>query len=263
MTSSTMGLAFERGGSGPPLLLLHGTNSSHRVWEPLIAALSARRDVIALDLPAHGESIRSSVTPPEWARDIAGLLDYLDLEQVAVVGHSSGGWSALELAKLGRASAVLALTPAGLWRRRSPHRTDAMLRGGWKLSQMLGERVEAPLRRRSGRRLLLRGVSGRPADVPAELAVSMARTVIASKHFPEHFQQTRNIRFVGGCGIAAGTSVRVVWGAKDRLVPSGSRRAEQLPSHAEVETWAGCGHMLMWDAPERVVDAALALGPHG
>ena len=254
-----MGLGFERCGSGPPLLLLHGTNSSRRVWEMLIGELSGQRDVIAVDLPAHGESIRSSDTPPEWAKDLAGLMDYLDLETVATAGHSCGGWTALELAKLGRASSVLALAPAGLWKTHSPLRRDAILRGGWRLAQMLGERVEAPLRTRTGRRLLLRGVSGRPAKVPAEAAVSMARTVIDSKHFPEHFARTRDLRFLGGSCIPAGTPVRVVWGAKDRLVPKGSRRHEQLPGHAQVETWSGCGHMLMWDAPERVVDAALAL----
>jgi pimeloyl-ACP methyl ester carboxylesterase len=48
------GLAFERLGDGPPLMLLHGTNSSREVWKPLLAKLCAEREVIALDLPAHG-----------------------------------------------------------------------------------------------------------------------------------------------------------------------------------------------------------------
>ena len=49
------------------------------------------------------------------------------------MGHSSGGWTALELAKLGCASAVLALAPAGLWRRHSPLPTDAILILNWRL----------------------------------------------------------------------------------------------------------------------------------
>ncbi len=212
-----------------------------------------------MDLPAHGGSIRSSVTPPEWARDLAAMMDYLDLESVAVAGHSSGGWTALELAKLGRARAVLALAPAGLWRTRSPLRTDVVLRGGWRTARMLGGCCEAPLRTRAGRRLLLREISRRAADVPSEAAVSMLRTVRSSEHFPEHFAKTRKLRFLGGSSIPASTAVRVVWGAKDRSVPKGSRRGGQLPLHAEVETWSGCGHMLMWDAPGRVIAAALAL----
>src|ERR1700679_2659437 len=105
-------LTYDRDGSGPPLLLLHGTNSSRSIWKPLLPQLSAEREVFSVDLPAHGESQPSSFAPPNWAREVASLLDDLGLEQVAVVGHSSGGWTALELAKLGRASGALALTPA-------------------------------------------------------------------------------------------------------------------------------------------------------
>lgn len=110
-------LVFDRQGSGPPLMLLHGTNSSRGIWNRLVPELSREREVFNVDLPAHGQSPPSSFTPPSWAQEVAALLDELGISKVAVVGHSSGGWTALELAKLGRASAVLALTPAGLWRR--------------------------------------------------------------------------------------------------------------------------------------------------
>ena len=41
----------------------------------------------------------------------------------------------------------------------------------------------------------------------------------------------------------------------DRSLPPDMK----LPRHAQVERWKGCGHMLMWDAPERVIAAALVL----
>jgi pimeloyl-ACP methyl ester carboxylesterase len=253
-------LAFDREGSGPPLMLLHGTNSSRSIWKPLRAALAREREVLSVDLPAHGDSPPSSFNPPVWAREVAALIDELGLAHVAVVGHSSGGWTALELAKLGRASAVLALTPAGLWRRHSPPVTDAILAVNWRLGQMLGVRALVPLRTRVGRRLSLRQVSAQPADVPVDLATEMVATVLASKHFPEHFKQTRRLRFLGGREIPSDVPVRVVWGDRDQIARARtSRHVDQLPDHALVETWTGCGHMVMWDAPRRLVDAALAL----
>jgi pimeloyl-ACP methyl ester carboxylesterase len=254
-------LVFDREGSGPPLMLLHGTNSSRSIWKPLLPQLSEKREVFSVDLPAHGQSPPSSFTPPDWAKEVAALMDHLALERVTVVGHSAGGWTALELAKLGRTSGVLALTPAGLWRKHSPPITDATLLVNWRLGQLLGERaVTTPLRTKMGRRMSLRQISAAPADVPADDAIAMVKTVLASKHFPQHFKQTRRLRFLDGQQIPPDISVHVVWGSKDRIARSRtSRHTDQLPKHATVETWTGCGHMLTWDAPQQVIDAALAL----
>src|SRR5688500_11457296 len=51
-------LAFDRVGQGEPLVLLHGQGFSRRCWDPVVDALAADRDVIAVDLPGHGESPR-------------------------------------------------------------------------------------------------------------------------------------------------------------------------------------------------------------
>lgn len=137
-------------------MLLHGTNSSRSIWSPLLPALSDEREVLAMDLPAHGQPPPTSFTPPEWAKEVAALLDELGSERVPIVGHSSGGWTALELAKLKRASAVLALAPAGLWRKHSPLITDTILNLNWRTGQLLGEHAIKPLRTRTGRRVALR-----------------------------------------------------------------------------------------------------------
>jgi pimeloyl-ACP methyl ester carboxylesterase len=253
-------LAFDQVGSGPPLMLLHGTNSSRSIWSPLLPALSREREVLNVDLPAHGQSPPTSFTPPEWATEVAALLDDLALECVPIVGHSAGGWTALELAKLGRASAVLALTPAGLWCKHSPLVTDAILNLNWRLGQLLGEQATKPLRTKTGRRIALRQISARPADVREGDAITAARVAFASKHFPEHFKQTRRLRFRDGLQVPPEVPVHILWGDKDHIARARhSRHTDQLPPHATVETWQRCGHMLMWDAPQAVLDAALAL----
>jgi pimeloyl-ACP methyl ester carboxylesterase len=253
-------LAFERAGSGPPLVLLPGTTSSRSIWKPLLGELAREREVIAVDLPAHGESPPTSFTPPDWAREVVAFLDSVGIGRVSIVGHSSGGWTALEVAKLGRADAVLALAPAGLWRKHSPLVTDTILNLNWRLGQLLGGRVAIPLRSKLLRRIALRQISAQPANVSADAAIAAAYSAQACKHFPEHFKQTRRLRFTAGEEIPAEVPIRIVWGEEDRIARERvSRTTEALPRHASVETWSRCGHMLMWDAPHAVLDAAIAL----
>ncbi len=213
-----------------------------------------------MDLPAHGESPPTSFTPLEWAREVAASLDELGLERVPVVGHSSGGWTALELAKLERASAVLALAPAGLWRRHSPFITDTILNLNWRAGQLLGERAVKALQTSIGRRVALRQISARAATVSEQDAIAVARAALASKHFPEHFKRTRCLRFLDGQSISPDVPIQIVWGAQDHIARARrSRHTDQLPRHATIETWPRCGHMLTWDDPQAVTDAALTL----
>jgi pimeloyl-ACP methyl ester carboxylesterase len=231
------------------------------VWEPIIPQLSAHREVFTVDLPAHGDSPPSSYNPLAFARDISTLLRELELPTPAIVGHSVGGWTALELAKLGHASAVLALAPAGFWRRHSPLLTDIGLSLNWRMGRLLGRgAVERTLTTGAGRRLGLWWISARAGEVPSDAALQTGRAAITSEHFPEHFRQTRKLRFTEGQQIAPTVPVTVIWGERDHVAPARrSRNPEELPSHARVETWSGCGHMIFWDAPQKTIAAALAL----
>jgi pimeloyl-ACP methyl ester carboxylesterase len=88
-----------RGGRGKPLLVLHPEFGSNR-WFPYHDRLASHFQVFAPDHPGFGQSER-----PEWLDGIddlifhyADLLDMLDLDRVAVIGTSLGGWIAAELA---------------------------------------------------------------------------------------------------------------------------------------------------------------------
>lgn len=175
-----------------------------------------------------------------------------------MVGHSSGGWTALELAKLGRATEVVALAPAGLWRKRSPLKTDIALNANWRLGRLFGPSAAGALRSPLIRSLSLRSISSRPRQIPADVAVENAQAAIGTDSFPRHFFETRRLRFKDGVDIDV--PVKLVWGGQDRIaLPSKSQNLDQLPAGVTVETWAGCGHMLMWDAPERVLDGIRAM----
>lgn len=107
-------LFYERRGDGPTVLFIHGTSLDHRMWRPQVAALAPRYDVITYDGRGFGSS--SLPTGPFCHyQDAAALLDHLGVERAIVVGHSSGGLYALELA-LARPALVagLALLSSGL-----------------------------------------------------------------------------------------------------------------------------------------------------
>lgn len=253
-------LAHDVVGDGPPVLLLHGSLSSRRAWRPVLEALAARRTVIAPDFPGFGDTpARTGVaTAAAWAHVAAELLDERGVERVAVAGHSMGGWTALELAKLGRVRDVLALAPAGLWARRSPALTDLRLNLGRTLGRISGPLAPLALKTRAGRTVALRDHSGRPGAVPAVWAIEASDDAARATGWAEHYRSARGIRFLDGQRIDV--PVRVVWGERDRIARRRtSQHVDQLPSDASVETWRGCGHMLMWDAPERVAAAVLAL----
>jgi pimeloyl-ACP methyl ester carboxylesterase len=92
-------IGLMRGGSGRPLLILHGASGAG-TWLPYMTDLAARHDVIVPEHPGFGSS-----DTPDWLDTIPDLasfyldfLDQLDLENVDLVGHSIGGWIAAELA---------------------------------------------------------------------------------------------------------------------------------------------------------------------
>jgi pimeloyl-ACP methyl ester carboxylesterase len=90
----------QAGGSGVPLILLHGGLQSTDSYSGIIPALSANREVIAVDLQAHGRTadIDRPISIEAMGDDIAGLADYLHLEKVDVMGYSLGGATALRMA---------------------------------------------------------------------------------------------------------------------------------------------------------------------
>jgi magnesium chelatase accessory protein len=80
-------------GSGPVLLLLHGTGASTHSFRDLLPLLAAHFTVVAPDLPGHGFTANppaSSFTLPGMGRSVAALLHELRLRPDLVVGHSAG-----------------------------------------------------------------------------------------------------------------------------------------------------------------------------
>ena len=91
----------QRMGSGPPLLLLHGTGASVHSWRGLMPLLAESHDVIAMDLPRHAFTTGHdayAMSLPAMAREVTGLLATLEVQPAAIIGHSAGAAIAMQLA---------------------------------------------------------------------------------------------------------------------------------------------------------------------
>ena len=86
------------GGSGPPLLLLHGHPQNHLTWHKVAPALAERFTVVAADLRGYGDSGKPASAPDHlpyskrvMALDQVAVMRSLGHERFAVVGHDRGG----------------------------------------------------------------------------------------------------------------------------------------------------------------------------
>jgi haloacetate dehalogenase len=96
---------FRIGGSGPPVLLLHGYPQTHVMWHKVAPMLAPFYTLVVPDLRGYGDSAKPATdadhTPYSkraMAGDLAGLMADLGFERYAVVGHDRGGRVAHRLA---------------------------------------------------------------------------------------------------------------------------------------------------------------------
>jgi pimeloyl-ACP methyl ester carboxylesterase len=112
-------LHYQVAGEGPPVLFLHGFSGNHLSWWRQIPAFADDYRCLAPDQRGFGRSRDGPDGPgvAAFVDDLRALLDHLDHDRVAVVGHSMSGWPAASLAtqEPGRVAAlVLSGTPGGL-----------------------------------------------------------------------------------------------------------------------------------------------------
>ncbi|MFX1319800.1 MAG: alpha/beta fold hydrolase [Promethearchaeota archaeon] len=90
---------YEILGSGPSLLMIHGSFSTHHLWDKQ-HPLAKHVQLVLLDLPGHGasDSLDGEITVQRFAQLLTRFIEKLDLQQAVPVGHSLGGAIALQLA---------------------------------------------------------------------------------------------------------------------------------------------------------------------
>jgi pimeloyl-ACP methyl ester carboxylesterase len=244
-----MKLAYDRGGAGRQLVFIHPLGADRRVWQPVFDRLCTERNVIALDLPGFGNSppLTSVPTPPTLAKLLGEFFDELALDTPDVAGNSLGGWIALELALTGHARSVTAIAPAGLWA------TPLMPRSGSgrKLARRALPVVPLLTRWPAARRTLLGSTMAHPSRVPSREAAHLIHSYLTAPGFQATNAAMRADRFHGLDNISV--PVTLAWPDQDNLVS----RPTHLPAHVRNLTLPGCGHIPMWDDPQRVAQTIL------
>lgn len=241
-------------GEGPPLLLLHGFDSSFLEFRRLAPLLKTHFQLFIPDLFGFGFSPRppgSSYGPEPVLQHLDALLMHVPrTSAIAVIGASMGGAVAVEMARRHpeRIHSLLLLAPAGLSGRPMPLPPLLDQLGVWFLA------------RPGVRKGLCRQAFANPdADVgPAE-------EQIASLHLQVPGWSRALAAFArsggfAGCGEPLPPQpLHVIWGAEDRILRPPLKQAVLELLQREVETFEACGHLPHLDHPQRVAERCNAL----
>ncbi|MEO0981261.1 MAG: alpha/beta fold hydrolase BchO [Pseudomonadota bacterium] len=251
----------QRAGSGPTVVLIHGTGASTHSWTDVFARLRQRYDVLAMDLPGHGFTCSIGGRPPpamdRIAAAFAGLLDQLDAKPRLVIGHSAGAAIAARLALNGAIRPDLLVSVNGAL---EPFPGAA----GWAFPMMAKALTFSPLvanvfsRAAENPRRVRRLIEGTGSKPPDAYLRNYAALLRHSGHVS------------GALALMANWDLGPLWadlpklevpalfiaGARDLAVPpSQARRAALRAPFGALEILPGLGHLAHEEAPDAVCDA--------
>jgi len=250
---------IQRMGSGPAVLLVHGTGASLHSWRLIAPLLAARFTVVSVDLPGHGfteQPKRRALSLPVMADAIAELVETLGIRPLLLVGHSAGAAIVIRscvdhgLSAEGVISINGALRPfrgaAGFL---YPSLAKLMFLNPWTpniiaRSATDRERVER-LIHGTGSNIDEPGV-----DLYARLMTSPVH-VASALGMVAHWDLSALDRALPRLAHP----LLLVTGQRDRAVPpEDAEYARQLAPRARVSEVSGVGHLAHEEAPETVAD---------
>lgn len=254
-----------RGGTGTPLVLLHGFTGSWRIWRPLLPTLQEHHDVFAPSLPGHagGPAVApgDAVTVRTLADHLEAQLDEQGIGEAHLAGNSLGGWLALELGRRGRATTVTAISPGGGW-----NGPDDVTRVARLIRASVARTRRAPrtsarlLRRPRARRAGLLSVAEHGdrvsyADTMALIEDARACTVVDA--FLDGIAPDRPFHRTV---LDPQHPITIAWADRDRLLPFGryGRPLMERCGAVELVRLPGVGHVPMLDDPVLVTHTILA-----
>jgi pimeloyl-ACP methyl ester carboxylesterase len=262
--SSALFTPSHRGGTGSPMVCLHGFTDTWRTWELVLPALEREHDVLALTLAGHagGPGLESEIGANAIVHAVVAAIDEAGFETAHLVGNSLGGYVALRLAACGRARTVVALAPAGGW---APG--DESYQGLLAFQSQLHRQAKAVapnthaiLATREGRRRATQLITTNFEHIPTDLLAHQLLGIASCRSaIPLIEAGLRDDFPLDADRITC--PVRIIWGTADKLLPwpaaAARYRNDWLP-HADWIELEGIGHCPQLDAP--LETAQLILG---
>ncbi|CAN5880606.1 alpha/beta fold hydrolase [soil metagenome] len=248
-------ISYLEGGQGETVFLIHGFQSNKDIWIKLAAELTQHYHVIAIDLPAHGNStvlMDQNYSIPEQTQRVVAIMEKLQLTRpVHVMGHSMGGAIALYLTvtapehvkslALMSAAGVTSPTPSELMTRLQHGENPLIVHNEQDYKNMLAfTMTDAPFI---------------PSPLLATLTrEAIAREPIATKIFKEI--QAKSSINIEQAMRQIKVPTLVIWGDKDRVLDVSSTTIFQdLIPKTQVVILKNVGHTPQL---ERTKDTALA-----
>jgi pimeloyl-ACP methyl ester carboxylesterase len=243
-------------GDKPHLVLIHGLGSAATYWDNVLPQLAEHFSVRAINLPGHGPSAQhltpAQAHPLELAASLISSLRADGIERPHVAGLSLGGWVALEIGAFGGASSVVALAPAGLWRRGTVkrEREESVAR---RSLVVLRPAIPSITRLKIVKQIGLRANVLDPNKVSHAQFLAGARALMQAKAYAACDKAMVHSRFENGHKLTV--PVSVAFGDHDRVLPpSTSQERSAVPDHARWSVVADCGHAMSWDQPEDCIN---------
>ena len=255
----------QRMGSGPKLLLMHGTGAATHSWRDLAPRLARHFEVIAPDLPGHGYSSKpasAGLSLPGMAASLAALLGTLDAAPALAAGHSAGA------AIVARMCLDAAIAPAAI----------VSMNGAFLPPSGPASHVFAPLAKLMARvDLVPRLFAWHVADraVVARLLRGTGSTIDAAgmdlyarlMRRPEHASAA--LGMMANWDLAPlfrdlprlKPALTLLVGSNDRTIsPSAARAVAARVPGAEIVTFPGLGHLAHEERPDEVADLIERIG---
>ena len=246
----------------PAIVLIHGSNASLHVWEPLVRQLSGEYRIISYDQPGHGLTgphPRNDYTAAAMFEALNAVANAARVDHFYLGGNSMGGWVAWRyaLAYPERVDGLFLIDSAGAPLREGE--SPPPLNLGFRLMRhpALRPLVEQITPRSLVRKSLLDTV----AD-DALVTDAMVDRYWELLRFPGNRRATairartdREDSFAGRLNEISDPTL-ILWGKEDQLVYATAAEtfAERIPT-AEVVIFDGVGHMPMEEAPEATANA--------
>jgi pimeloyl-ACP methyl ester carboxylesterase len=247
---------LDTGGSGPPLLFIHGWSANWQAWLLTIPAFMRTHRCVALDLPGFGQSPMPAgpISIHGYAATVDALCDELGIAAVSVIGNSMGGFIGAELALAfpTRVERLVLVSAAGL--------SIEQLRPGPALAIArlvdaglpYASRFETPIVRRARlRRAAMQWV----VRYPERLSPALTQELVMSTGKPGFLpalEALMSYSFRERLGEIE-IPVLIVWGRQDMMVPvtDADAYAELIGPNARVVIFDDTGHVPMIERPSR------------